>query len=61
MKVYLLWDNSRAEHGEEATLVSVHATKAWANITADELGLDPSESIVDEREVQGADNAHVAD
>lgn len=24
--VYLLWDNSRAEHGEEPTLIDVYAT-----------------------------------
>lgn len=38
--VFLLWDNSRAEHGENATLVDVYADRDHAKTDAVKLNDD---------------------
>jgi hypothetical protein len=47
--VYLVWDNSRAEHGEGPSLVGVYATREVAEEV--EAGLD-LDNAVDERVVE---------
>lgn len=49
-EVFIVWDNSRAEHGELPTLVDVFFDETKAREIAETEGLDPDE-VVERRPV----------
>lgn len=50
--VYLLWDSSRAEHGEAPELVDIYATHEAANEAIETLGIHEDDAGVEARRVQ---------